>query len=270
MTSIIDNALETPGACIHLMDEMDLPFLFYISLDSVHQEIALFAYPGTKPYTTMLHRLLQCDALPGTANHHRTSRSSFSQKILHRLNCLVNKFGRHRTGHSVAAKLYNFWNDSADSIFLSFHIHGDLFRRYGERSKSMTGCMEQSVCNSRKRRIDHNLTDGFCSERSAFFIAAFKFHTYFANVQPGGNLILHQGIFKKLALAVIGDVFCKYHANPLQNSAFCLHSGKVGVDWCSTVHGCVVMNHRSFSRFNIRFQFCRANHKRRRRGRGEA
>ena len=78
------------------------------------------------------------------------------------------------------------------------------------------------VCQRGRRRIDDDLTDGFCAERSGRLVAALKFYPQATHIQSGRDLVLHQRVFEDRTAVCICHIFIQCHADALSDTALSL------------------------------------------------
>ena len=95
--------------------------------------------------------------------------------------------------------------------------------------------------------------------------AAHQFHFNAANVFPRGDPVLHQTALDGLSAVVVSHALGQSHPDPLQDPAFRLNTGQVGIERCSAVHGAAETAHLGFSRVFVDLQLHGADHKGRRR-----
>ncbi len=125
--------------------------------------------------------------------------------------------------------------------------------------------MIQCVGNGRSRCVNHDLTDGFCTKRSAFLVAGFKFNLNISDIRARGDFVLQEGIFRNFSPFIIGNVFIKRHPDALQKSSLRLHPRQRRIERGSAVNGGVVVNYLRLSGLQIRFHLSHGGHVRRRR-----
>ena len=100
--------------------------------------------------------------------------------------------------------------------FRLFRCHGDLLGRDGKLAKPLAGGVVHRVGDRRERRVDDDLADGLCAVGPGLLVACLEFDGDTADVLPRRDLILHEGVFRRHAAAVVGDVFRARHAAALQ------------------------------------------------------
>ena len=83
-------------------------------------------------------------------------------------------------------------------------------------------------------------------------------------VNPGRNLILHQGIFTHTTLCIAGNIFRQRHADSLHQTALNLQAGQIRIDRCTAVYRCRIINNAGFACLHINLKLNRTCHKRRR------
>ena len=118
-----------------------------------------------------------------------------------------------------------------------------FFRRCRELPDRHAHRVLDRIDDRRRRRINHDLTDGFGAERPGRFIAALEFHPDISNVQTAGDLVLHKGIAVIFSLFAVYDILKERHADTLGDAALGLHPGKSRIDHCSAVHHGRVVHH---------------------------
>ena len=72
----------------------------------------------------------------------------------------------------------------------------------------------------RCRGVDHDLTDGFDTKRTAWLVAGFKFYIDPAHIQTSRDLVLHKAVLCDFSLCVVSHIFIECHADSLADTAF--------------------------------------------------
>ena len=115
-------------------------------------------------------------------------------------------------------------------LFLFSQSHCDLFGGNGEFTEPLAGCPVDGMGNRGAGGVDHDLTDGLGAEGAGGLIAVFEFYFQTAHVHTGGDLVLHEAVFDRATVVVIGDIFHEGMADALNDTALGLDSCQCGVD----------------------------------------
>ena len=120
----------------------------------------------------------------------------------------------------------------------------------------------------RCRGVDHDLTDGFDTKRTAWLVAGFKFYIDPAHIQTGRDLVLHKAVLCDFSLCVVSHIFIECHADSLADTAFRLYSCKGWIDRDTAVDHRLIIKDLDASRLFIQLDLYHSDHVRRRGYRG--